>query len=412
MKTIFSVSHSVSHSETGLKLPTWLLILIVGLPLFSETAYSPALPDIALALSVSESWVEYTLTIYLVGFALGTFLWGNLSDKWGRKSTLLVGLAIYSIGCIGCYLSDSITALLIARFIQALGGSSGSVLGQAMSRDVYQGAALGKIYATVGASLALFPALGPLVGGSIDQEFGWRSIFVFLSGAGVIMFVLVWFLLPETHRQSARQPVSLMKTGQQLSQDPQVIGFCLLVAAANGLGFSYYAEAPFFMIDLLGITPQTYGVTFLALASATFIGGLINRWLHRHKGSLEILNLGLGIILGGALCFVSVVLLTNDTHMLLGGVLGSMMLIMGGTPLVTGNALSLALLSYKDCIGTASSLFGFAYYSLISGVTLGMGLIHQDGMTLPMPLYFLAISVFMIIVKWSMSQKAVLQKEG
>ncbi len=108
----------------------WLIILIVGLPLLSETVYTPSLPDIAHALSVSDSLAEYTLTIYLFGFALGTLIWGKLSDKWGRKPCLVAGLNIYLIGCLGCYLSDTIFWLMVSRFIQAFGGSVGSVLGK------------------------------------------------------------------------------------------------------------------------------------------------------------------------------------------------------------------------------------------------------------------------------------------
>lgn len=153
----------------------WLIVLIVGLPQLSETVYSPSLPEIAEALKTSDAMVEYTLTIYLFGFAIGTLLWGRLSDRFGRKPCILMGLFVFLIGCLGCYFSSSIDALLISRFIQALGGSIGSVLGQALCRDSFQGPDLGKVYSIVGSALALFPAVGPIIGGVIAENSSWQN---------------------------------------------------------------------------------------------------------------------------------------------------------------------------------------------------------------------------------------------
>src|SRR5579872_2591343 len=147
----------------------WLIVLIVGLPQLSETVYSPSLPEIAQALHTSDSMVEYTLTIYLIGFAIGLLFWGKISDKFGRKPCILAGLAIFTLGCIACYYSQTINALMVSRLIQAFGGSIGSVLGQSISRDSFQGPALARVYATVGTAMAIFPAMGPLVGGLISE---------------------------------------------------------------------------------------------------------------------------------------------------------------------------------------------------------------------------------------------------
>ena len=188
---------------THIVLPAiWLIILIVGLPQLSETVYSPALPEIATALKTTESMVEYTLTIYLFGFAVGTLVWGKLSDRIGRKPGVLAGLFIFFLGCIGCYFSTTITQLLISRFVQAFGGSIGSVLGQAICRDAFHGSALGKVYSAVGGSLALFPAVGPVVGGFISEHSDWSNIFLFLM---LFCNCAVFFSFKATSRNSLQR---------------------------------------------------------------------------------------------------------------------------------------------------------------------------------------------------------------
>jgi Bcr/CflA subfamily drug resistance transporter len=381
----------------------WLIVLIVGLPQLSETVYTPSLPDIAHALHAAESMVEYTLTIYLFGFAIGTLFWGKLSDHFGRKPCVLAGLFIFILGCIGCYFSSTIEMLMISRFIQAFGGSIGSVLGQAICRDSFHGPSLGKAYASIGSGLAIFPAIGPVIGGVIAQHFGWASIFLSLVLFAIILTLLVAKLLPETHQVANRQSVSILEISSSLLKNKKVIGFGLIVSACNGISFSYFAEGSFYLIKILGLTPSEYGLSFIAIAAATMMGGILSKKLHNHHTAKTIMGYGLVIILASASIFsLFTVIHTNilpfPTNLMIGITILSQMSIMFGICMATSNALALALVDYKWCIGTASSLFGFFYYCLISLFTLGMGALHNDTL-LPMPLYFFGISLFMLIVQ-------------
>ena len=381
----------------------WLIVLIVGLPQLSETVYTPSLPDIAHALHAEESMVEYTLTIYLFGFAIGTLFWGKLSDHFGRKPCVLAGLFIFILGCIGCYFSSTIEMLMISRFIQAFGGSIGSVLGQAICRDSFHGPSLGKAYASIGSGLVIFPAIGPVIGGVIAQHFGWASIFLSLVLFAIILTLLVAKLLPETHQVANRQSVSILEISSSLLKNKKVIGFGLIVSACNGISFSYFAEGSFYLIKILGLTPSEYGLSFIAIAAATMMGGILSKKLHNHHTAKTIMGYGLVIILASASIFsVFTVIHTNilplSTNLMIGITILSQMSIMFGICMATSNALALALVDYKWCIGTASSLFGFFYYCLISLFTLGMGALHNDTL-LPMPLYFFGISLFMLIVQ-------------
>lgn len=379
----------------------WLIVLIVGLPQLSETVYTPSLPAIASTLNVKDAWIEYTLTIYLLSFGIGTLFWGRLSDKYGRKPCMLIGFLVYVLGSLGCYFSNTYTLLMLSRFIQGFGGSVGSVLGQAICRDVFHGAALGKAYSSIGCSLALFPALGPMVGGFITQQWGWPFIFLFLIGFGCFVIVVSLFKLPETLSKVDKNIPKFFPLFLQLCKDPKVIGYGLLVAGCCGISFSYYAEGPFYFIELLGLSPSEYGKTFLLVALVSIIASLVSRKLHDHYASEEILKYGLILMLSVSLLWVAFILslsLISLSHRWVITIsLTAITAIMAGIAIITPNALALALKDYRHTIGSASSLFGFYYYLLISFFTFGMGMLH-NGTFLPMPMYFLMISGMMVSV--------------
>lgn len=388
---------------TSLALPAiWLIVLIVGLPQLSETVYTPSLPDIADTLQTTEAMVEYTLTIYLFGFALGTLFWGKLSDKLGRKPCIIAGLVTFIAGCVGCYFSSSIEMLMISRIVQAFGGSIGSVLGQALCRDAFHGPALGRVYSAVGSALALFPALGPLCGGLIAEMFGWRNIFIFLTIFAFLITFVVTVRLPETHPHASRKSVSIITIAMQLLVDKKVKGFGLIVAGANGILFSYFAEGSFYLIKGLGLSPSHYGLSFTLIALSSMLGGMFSKKLHNKYSSQEIMSYGLLIITCATTIFSLIAIINYNVvnipaYLMIGITIFSQMICSFGICMATSNALALALVNYKHAIGTASSLFGFFYYCVISLFTFFMGFLH-NGTLLPMPLYFLCLSCFMLIV--------------
>ena len=377
----------------------WLIVLIAGLPQLSETVYSPSLPDIAQALQTSVTMTEHTLTIYLLGFALGILFWGKCSDAWGRKPCMMAGLILFILGCMGCYMSQTVGMLMMARFIQAFGGSIGSVLAQAMTRDAFHGPALGKVYASVGSALAIFPALGPLCGGWIAQQWGWRSIFIVLMTVAAILVVLIHTRLPETHPKAERTKVSLWHVAKQLITDTKVLGYGLIVACCWGILFSYFSEGPFYLITGLGLSQTDYGLSFIPIGVAAMVGGMVSKTLQNRYSGKKIMICGLLIVdfalTGFAALAVIYPLKGIFPHHILPIV--SLTIAVFGMSMATNTALALALSDYKKSIGTASSVFGFFYYAMVALLTFVMGLLH-DGTLLPMPLYFFVLSTIMLLM--------------
>ena len=381
--------------------PIWLIVSIAGVGRISETVYSPALPTIATFLGVNAGWVEYTVTIYLFSFGLGTLFWGRLSDYIGRKTCILIGLGVYILASLGCYFSDSIALLMISRFVQGFGGSIGSVLAQAICRDAFSGPALGKAYAAILGSMAVFPAIGPIIGGVITQRFSWQMIFIFLIIFSGLIFIATLKRLPETLNTDQTELPKLWDIFIKLAKDKNVIGFGLLVSICNGIVFSYFGEGAFFIIELLDVSPSIFGMTFLLMATATVIGSIVSAKMQNRIEGLKIIKYGIRLILGSNILFSIAVLAKNLlglSNMKLFAVTVVMMMgNMVGVCIVTSNSLAMSLQKYRYAIGTASSLFGFFYYICISLWSFGMGMLHNATL-LPMPLYFLGLSGLMLLI--------------
>lgn len=387
----------------------WLIVIIAGLPHLSETVYAPSLPEIATALQTTDAMAEYTLTIYLLGFALGTLFWGRASDYTGRRPSMLMGLIIYALGCFGCYCSTTVTMLMMSRLLQAFGGSVGSVLIQAIMRDVFKGRKLSKAFAVLGMSVSFFPALGPAIGGFLADGFGWRSIFIFLITCAVILLGIVWFNLPETHLAGDKKTPSIMSVLKRFIVDPKIIGLGFLVSACNGIGFCYFAEGSFCVINVLGYSPSQFGITFLGVAAAAMAGGVTSRRLLKYYRSAQVLHIGVwvGLLANGLFAILlgwHYKVSAFSVLTLLAIFVFAQMANVFCKAMVTANSLSIALREYRWCTGTASSLFGFYYYCLTALFTFGMAKLHNHTL-LPMPLYFLAISACMVLVKFLIKQE-------
>lgn len=375
-----------------------LIILLIGFPQISETIYTPALPDIASSLMTSSSLVQWTLSVYFIGFALGVFYWGRCSDHIGRRPVMLLGLIIYGLGSVLCLFSQSIEWLLLARVLQAFGASVGSVITMTIIRESFHDIARQKLFSVIGIALSLSPALGPFIGGYVNDWFGWRANFSVLVIMSIMLFIYCLCSLPETKPQSnnGSKPVKISELALVLFRDPKILGSSWIVAAVNGVLFSYYAEAPFIFIKIIGITPGEYGWLGIFIMSASMFGSYLSHQLSDKCSKDQIVYLGCLITIISALV-MSIFALLNliDGNHIIRSTLFIMLpmagIILGSCGLVLPVILSHALSSYKAVLGTAGALFGLSYYLLIAGLTWLMGILHS-GTSLPMPLYFTVLS--------------------
>lgn len=373
----------------------WLLLLLVGFPQISETIYSPALPNIAHALKAAVALVQWTLSIYFIGFAVGVFVWGLLSDYIGRRKSMLVGIVIYAIASVFCAISHHVIWLLLARLLQGVGASCGSVLTQAIARESLPDKERHQFFSMQGFVLAFAISIGPFVGGYLTQWFGWRSNFMLLvlMGAGLLWAAL--FKLPETRvKQSSSEGKGkqLLFVFKKILKDRQILVNIWIVGAATGILFSYYAQGPFIFIHLIGLTPSQYGWLGVFIALAALCGSLVSKWLVQSVGIDKIMLLGIVVSLVSSLALILVGFLMSvspDNKVISAAliVLPMMGLIFAMFGFLLPATLSQALIRYKFALGQAGAIFGLGYYLLDALFTWIMGLIN-NGELWPMPVYF------------------------
>lgn len=375
-----------------------LIFSLVSLPQISETIYTPALPAVAKGLATSVNAVESTLSIYFLGFALGVFMWGALSDRIGRRKTMLAGLLIYALSCFACLQAQSIEALLIWRFVQAVGASVGSVITQTMLRDCFEGKRRAQIFAMISGILSISPAVGPLIGGALSEGLGWRSNFLFLVIGGAAL--LAWSLrqLPETRPHNLKFPSvqNFRNLSKKMMSSPRLWGHVALIGACNGILFGFYQEAPFIFIEQMGIQPSIYGLLGLVVAGATIVSSKISYRLSGQCLPETLIEAGAFITTVGGVSLLLIEFFGCFQLSGIGVVVAAFFLTFLGIGLIIPNSLSIALREYQEMVGTAGSIFGALYYVVIAFATLAMSWMH-DGSSLPLPMYVSGLGLILIL---------------
>jgi len=369
-----------------------LIIVLVGFPQISESIFTPVLPMISQTMQVSAATSQLTMSIYFIAFAIGVLFWGQLSDKIGRRKAMLLGIIVYLIGNIILYISPNFDILLTARFIQAFGASVGSVVTQTIMRESFDDLAGAKVFSKVGAAMALSPAFGPLIGGLIQTYLGFRNVFSALIVMATLVLLYSYARLPETIDTNNIQTVSLLKVTWSLLKDPTVWAYGILIGGINGILFGYYSEAPFIFMEHFGFSSIKYGSLGMTFALASLLGALLVNILLRYLRSETIALIGLAFSsLSGLLLIIGLPL--NQPGILIIG----FFLIFLGLNTTLPIALNLALKGYESVIGSASGIFSFGYYLIVSLLTYLVSLFH-NGTIWSLPIFILIISFIMLII--------------
>lgn len=266
--------------------------------------YVPSLPQIGPELGVGDGAMQWTLTVYLLAMAGGQLVFGPFSDAWGRRGPLLIGLAVFIAGAVLCALTQDITVMLIARFIQGVGGSATVVTMNASIRDRVQGPRAAQLYAVVIMLATIAPIIAPAAGGVIAGSAGWRWCFWAMALGAVLVTAACWRGMPESQSVGQRVPLAPMQITRNYRQTLRdrrfltpVIGVGLMYAVL----FMVIGGTPFVLQRLYGLSVVAYGVVFGVLAVCMALVAPIAGRLAARIGEAPTARSGAGlVVLGGA----------------------------------------------------------------------------------------------------------------
>lgn len=375
------------------KLSVGLLCLLIGFPQISESIFTPILPALSKALKVTDSNIQLTVSIYFIGFALGVLIWGILSDKYGRKPIMLIGILIYLLGNISLLYSNSFCLIMMSRFIQAFGASVGSVITQAILRESYSGSKATKVFATVGAVISIAPAIGPIIGAQLVTHFHYMSVFLFLIVLATVLLILTSVKLPETNLVKVDYSVKeLVTVAFKLLKDKFVLLNAFAIAVFNAILFNFYSEAPFIFINNLKLSTSAYGNTGILIALGTITGAYVVNKLAVKTSSFNVILLGICIAVACSI-FSIWAFASANIFMIYIAIFGIFLGINIALPVI----LKTSLYAYEEVIGIASGIFGLMYYCMIGILTFIMSVIHT-GNILVFPIYTLTLVIALFIL--------------
>ena len=349
---------------------TLLLGLLGSLTAMEVTAvdvYMPALPRLQQLMQVSPAQAGLTVSIFLAGIAVGQAIYGPLSDRYGRRRPLIVGLCIYTMASAMPLMATSFDWFLSARLLQALGAAAGLVIPRAVVTDCFSDEESPRAYSILMQILGLTAMLAPLLGGYLISNWGWQSIAGTLTSVGVICFLLVGIYLRETLPAAARaygHVSGQLDAGVSLLRDRPFSAFTLALAATMAAMFMLLAGSAFVVIQLFRWTPGTYSMLYGLGAFGFILAGYTNTRALSHRSASWLLRRS--VPLQALLAFTLVLLPTmqNPSPWIFAVLMTAFLSNLG---FISGNLNALAMARARSIAGIGSSLIGVSQFAVSAG---------------------------------------------
>ncbi|MDO8909870.1 MAG: multidrug effflux MFS transporter [Pseudohongiella sp.] len=362
----------------------------------------PAIPIVRESFDISTGTAQLTLSLSMFSIAVATLIYGPLSDRYGRRPIMLIGICITVLGSILCMMAGSIEWLIAGRIVQAAGGAVGLVLARAIVRDVYDAGQSASIIATLVMVMVVMPMISPLIGGELMVRYDWHSIFYLVAAISLVMLFAMYRLLPETLATPVpfTGTINMLKGFVGLFRSRVFTAYAFSTAFISVVFFTFISAAPEVMVSVLKRPPNEYGYYFIMVPAAFMAGNFMARKLSREMGIHRMITMGSRLSLFGIV--VAIVLQVAGLH-------HPLALFVPVAVSTLGNGISLpnaqagAINEFPHMAGSASGLTGFLQMAL-SALAAQLVALLFNGTVYPMLLLMLAgsmisLGAFMMVRK-------------
>jgi DHA1 family bicyclomycin/chloramphenicol resistance-like MFS transporter len=353
-------------SPTGRRYVQLVLVLgaLIALGPLTIDMYLPAFPQIGDDLRASDSAVQLTLTGMLLGLAVGQLVIGPLSDAFGRRRPLVIGIATHAVASLACAVAPTIAVLASVRVVQGFAGAAISVVAMATVRDLFEGVAVARIMSRLMLVIGLAPILAPTIGGFVLTFTSWRGIFVVLAGAAVLLVGVAFFFLRETLPVDRRRPATVrssLAAYRDLLRDRVFVALAVVGGSMMAAIFAYVSGAPFVLQDGFGLDARTFGLVFGLNAAGLTITSQINPVLLRWFTVRQVLG---GAIVGATVAAAALLTVGLTGAGGLVAVLVPLAVLVSTAGLALPNVPALALTRHGEAAGTAAAVLGCVQFGV------------------------------------------------
>ncbi len=364
--------------------------------------YLPSLPQITTDMGSTDALVQLTLTGTMLGMGIGQLVIGPLSDTFGRRRPLLIGLLAHVAASLAIVVAPTVAVLGVLRVVQGFGAAASATIAMAVVRDLFVGVRAAQLFSRLMLVVGIAPVVAPSLGSAILRVGSWRAIFVVLALVSTMVVLISWRFLPETLPPSARRPVGLASMAgvvAGLVRDRVFVGLVLASGCSFGAVIAYVSGSPFVLQDGFGLSVQQFGVAFSAGAVGMVVMTQVNVPLLRRFEPGRLLLTG---IIG---CLVSTAVLLATALTGAGGLFGVLVPIwsaMAFLALTFPNTPAIALSRHGEAAGTASAVMGASQNLVAAAAAPIVGLLGSSAVSLGLVMFgcfAVALTLLLFVVR-------------